>query len=199
ACNTTGCPRAGRMNPRVGVWSSLRRRSMVRVRRTRAIDMGFENDLLQRSAVAWNLTLAALLEQRGLSPQMTGWLQSLLPAVELIMLVLVLSALAAAVDRLWCARVRADLPWVVLGAVQVAGGLWALRLVYWVYKHPSAELGAIPARWDYLVSAILGGIALRRLPLALRVWVFALLSVVFLDAYVGRRPVALVLAGCLLG
>jgi D-alanyl-lipoteichoic acid acyltransferase DltB (MBOAT superfamily) len=166
---------------------------------SRAIDMGFQNDLLQRSAVAWNLTLGALLEQRGLSPQMAERLQSVLPAVELIVLVLVLAALAAAVDRLWCARVRADLFWAVLGAVQVAGGLWALRLVYWVYKHPSAELGAIPARWDYLVSAILGGIALRRLPLALRMWIFALLSVVLLDAYVGRRPFALVLAGCLLG
>src|SRR5262249_60316431 len=114
-------------------------------------------------------------------------------------LVVVLAALAGAVGRLWCARVRADPPWAVLGAVQVAGGLWALRLVYWVYKHPSAELGAIPARWDYLVSAILGGIALRRLPLALRMWIFALLSVVFLDAYVGRRPLAPVLAGCLPG
>jgi hypothetical protein len=55
--------------------------------------MGFENDLLQRNAIGWNLTLGALLEQRGLSPQMTEWLQSVLPAVELIVLVLVLSAL----------------------------------------------------------------------------------------------------------
>jgi D-alanyl-lipoteichoic acid acyltransferase DltB (MBOAT superfamily) len=166
---------------------------------SRAIDMGFENDLLQRNAIGWNFTLGALLEQRGLSPQMTEWLQSVLPAVELIVLVLVLSALAAAVDRLWCGRVRADLPWLVLGAIQVVGALWALRLIYWVYRHPSGELGAIPARWDYLVSAILGGIALRRLPLAVRVWVFALLSVAFLDAYVGRLPFAVVLAGCLLG
>src|SRR5262249_9585588 len=51
---------------------------------SRAIDMGFENDLLQRSAVAWNLTLGALLEQRGLSPQIAERLQSVLPAVELI-------------------------------------------------------------------------------------------------------------------
>ncbi|HJW68929.1 MAG TPA: MBOAT family O-acyltransferase [Candidatus Binatia bacterium] len=161
--------------------------------------MGFESDLLQRNAIGWNLTLGALLEQRGLSPQMSEWLQSVLPAVELIVLVLVISALAAAVDRLWCGRVRADLTWLVLGAIQVAGALWALRLIYWVYKHPSGELGAVPARWDFLVSAILGGIALRRMPLAVRVWVFALLSVVFLDTYVGRRPFAVVLAGCLLG
>jgi MBOAT, membrane-bound O-acyltransferase family len=166
---------------------------------SRAIDMGFESDLLQRNAIGWNFTLGALLEQRGLSPQMSEWLQSVLPAVELIVLVLVISALAAAVDRLWCGRVRADLPWLLLGAIQVAGALWALRLIYWVYQHPSAELGAVPGRWDYLVFAILAGVALRRVPLPVRIWLLAILSVILVESYVGRRAFCLVAGGCLLG
>ena len=54
--------------------------------------MGFENDLLQRKAVGWNFLLGALLEQRGVSPEATAWLQAVLPVVELIALVRVLAA-----------------------------------------------------------------------------------------------------------
>jgi MBOAT membrane-bound O-acyltransferase family protein len=163
------------------------------------IDMGLENDLLQRKAIGWNFTLFTALEERGVSPRVADWMLSLLPVVELVLLVGVLAAVAAAIDRLWCGRVRADLIWWVLGGIQAAGALWALWLIYWIYEHPSAELGAVPARWDYLVFAIVAGIALRRIPLRVRIWLLAVLSVVLVESYVGRRPFAVVFGGCLLG
>jgi hypothetical protein len=165
----------------------------------RVNDMGFESDLLQREAVGWNMTLVAMLEQRGLPAQMAGWLNTLLPVVELIALVAVLAAAAAVVERVWSSRVRADLVWWVLGSLQVVAVLWALRLLYWIYKHPSGELGAVPARWDYLVFAILVGIPLRRLPLLARTWLLAALSVVLVEQYVGRWPFLIVVAACLAG
>lgn len=161
--------------------------------------MEFENDLLQRTVAGWNLTLVAVLGRRGLSPQAADWLQSLLPLVEVILLVSVLAAAAATVDRLWCGRVRADLSWYALGAIQLAGALWALRLLYWVYEHPSSELAGVSGRWDYLTFAILAGIALRRVPLRARVWALALLSVALVESYVGRRPFCVVAGGCVLG
>jgi len=171
---------------------------MVRVR-GRNDGMGVENDLLQRKAVGWNFLVAALLEQRGVSPAVVAWLQAVLPVVELIAFVGVLAAAAATVDRLWCGRVRADLTWAVLGAIQVGAALVALRLLYWIYQHPSGDLGGVPGRWDYLAFAILGGLALRRVPLQARIWFLAVLSIVLLDAYVGRGPFLIVLAGCLAG
>ena len=161
--------------------------------------MGVESDLLQRKAVGWNFLIAALLEQRGMSPETAAWLQAVLPVVELIAFVGVLAAAAATVDRLWCGRVRADLTWWVLGAIQIGAALVALRLLYWIYQHPSGELGAVPCRWDYLAFAILGGLALRRIPLQARIWFLAVLSIVLLDAYVGRGPFLIVVAGCLAG
>ena len=89
--------------------------------------MGVENDLLQRKAVGWNFLVAALLEQRGMSPEAAAWLQAVLPVVELIAFVGVLAAAAATVDRLWCGRVRADLTWWVLGAIQIGAALVALE------------------------------------------------------------------------
>src|SRR5437899_8690987 len=111
--------------------------------------MGVESDLLQRKVVGWNFLVAPLLEQRGVPPAAAAWLQAVVPVVELIALVGVLAAAAATVDRLWCGRVRADLTWWVLGAIQVAGALVALRLLYWIYRHPNGDLGAVPCRWHY--------------------------------------------------
>ena len=161
--------------------------------------MGFENDLLQYKAIGWNLALLAALQERGLTPRMAEWVLSLLPVVELILMVGVLAAVAATVDRVWCRRVRADFVWWMLGAIQVAGALWALRLIYWIYEHPSNELGGVPVRWDYLAFAIVAGVALRRIPLRLRIWLLAVLSVALVESYVGRRPFAVVVGACVLG
>ena len=90
------------------------------------------------------------------------------------MLVLVLSALAAAVDRLWCDRVRADLTWVVLGAVQVAGGLWALRLSTGSTSIRARIWGRFPVAGTTWCSRSWRRIALRRVPLRARIWLLAI-------------------------
>jgi hypothetical protein len=161
--------------------------------------MGFESDLLLRKALAWNYTLVAHLEARGLPPAAAEWTSSLLPLLELIALVSVLAVAMARLDDLWGDRsARGRGRWLP-GAFLGASGLAALYLLRWVYRHPAADLNGLVCRWDYLVFAILAGIVVRRIPLRARVWLFALLSAVLILEYVRGLPFAVVMLGCVLG
>ena len=161
--------------------------------------MNFELDLFQRTVIGWNDVLVASLQRRGLPTALTGLLHSLLPLLELALLVTVVALAAGRVDRLWAERSRDGTRRMVLVALQAAAGLFALRLLYWVYLHPSAELSALPFRWDYLVMAILGGLVLRRVPRQARSWAIALLSTVLVFQYIGVALVRVILIACLLG
>lgn len=161
--------------------------------------MNFELDLFQRRVIGWNDVLVASLQRWGLPSALTGVLQSLLPLLELALLVTVVALAAGRVNRLWDERSRDGTRRMVLVALQAAAGLFALRLLYWVYLHPSAEQSALLFRWDYLVMAILGGLVLRRTPRQARIWGIAVLSIVLVFQYVGAVLVQVILIVCLLG
>ena len=161
--------------------------------------MGFEIDLLQRAAFGANMHLAALLQRHGVASSLVGRVQEVLLPIEFIFLVFVVAAGAARIDREWCGR-RADgmATWLLAGA-HAAAGLYALRLLYWVYLHPSSEAQAVVGRWDFLVAAILGGLVLRRAPSAVRHWALVVLSVLLLRFYVGEAAFDVVAGACLIG
>jgi len=161
--------------------------------------MGFEIDLLQRSAFGWNMRLATLLQHRGVPAALTDQLQGVLLLLELVLLLLAVAAVAAQIDHRWRARRGGRVESGLLAALHVAAGLYALRLLYWVYLHPSTELQAVAGRWDYLVAAMLGGLVLQRLPAAVRQWGLVALSLLLLRHYVGKQAVDTVTAACLIG
>jgi D-alanyl-lipoteichoic acid acyltransferase DltB (MBOAT superfamily) len=158
----------------------------------------FENDLLQRKALLFNLTLVNRLVHAGMSGSLAKLIVAVLPPLELIALVGLLALAAARVDSRLDSEGPGATSWWTLAAYAVAV-LCALGLLVWMYLHPAAELSALANRWDYLAFAILAGTVLRRVPLGARIWTFALLSVVLVATYIGRTQVTVILAGCLLG
>src|SRR5262245_4734221 len=101
--------------------------------------MGFEVDLLQRAAFGWNMHVAAFLQRHGVATSLVERLQEVLMPLELVLLVLGLAAVAARVDRWWRER-EPGTAWAwALGIFHVGAGLYAARLLYWVYRHPSSE------------------------------------------------------------
>src|SRR5262245_55083251 len=171
---------------------------MVSPRRT-GTAMNFEFDLLQRRVIGWNLELAAELIRRGYSPSIAGRLQAILPLIEVTLLTAVVAGIAALIEHLWARRPRAGIGWWIAAAGQAASVLVALRLLYWLYLHPSRDLAGLLSRWDYLVFTIFGGVTLRRVALPVRVWTLAVLSIVLLDDYVRHLPFRVLVATCLLG
>lgn len=161
--------------------------------------MGFEVDLCQRAAIAWNFALYAALQRWGVPAAATERLAMVLPLLELALLVGGLAAMASEIDRRWTVRRPGSAAARALGAVQVLAALGVLRLLYWIYLHPSREITGVAARWDYLVAAVLAGLVLRRAPLSLRIWLLVGLSWVVLEQYVGQTPVRVVAGACLLG
>jgi hypothetical protein len=87
----------------------------------------------------------------------------------------------------------------LLAALYVAAGLYAMRLLYWVIIHPGRELEEAAGRWDYLVAAILGGLALQRVPAPVRLWSLVAFSLLMLRYYVGAPVVDTMTAVCLAG
>lgn len=161
--------------------------------------MNFEVDLLQRRAFGWNYELLVALQRWGLPQALVDRLSPVLPLIEVVLLVTVVAELAARVERSWSEQAAGTPRWWLLAGVQAAGGLVALRLLSWIYWFPSQELGGLVFRWDYAVMVIIGGLALRRAPLRVRVWTFALVSLLVVDQYVGRQPMRIVVSACLLG
>ena len=162
--------------------------------------MNFEIDLLQRKIIGWNYLLLTALERWGMPALLVEWLSPVLPLLEVVLLVSVVAAGAAGEERLWRDRPHCRTAWWwVLTAVQAGVALVALRLLYWVYLHPSQDLTALLFRWDYVALVIVGGVVLRRVPLQVRIWTLALLSVALVDHYVGRMRLAVFLLVCLLG
>jgi D-alanyl-lipoteichoic acid acyltransferase DltB (MBOAT superfamily) len=161
--------------------------------------MNFEVDLYQRWAVGWNFVLVAALRGRGVPAAIVDWLNPLLPLLEISLLAVVLAAGAVRLERWWDERPRDGAwRWVVLAAM-AAAGVYALRLLYWLYLHPSNDLAAVVSRWDYLVFAVLGGLVLHQAPVRARTWALAVLSVVLVGQYYPAEPLRVVLGACLLG
>lgn len=159
----------------------------------------FHSDLLLRKAMALNFVLVKLLADDGLPAPMAQRLLMVLPTVELVMLVGCVASAAAYYERLSRDPAIAGGRRWVLHVIGVAGGLYSLRLLVWLHANPSHELAAFVCRWDYLIFAILAGTVLQLVPLRVRHWVLAVLSVVFVSAYVGSAQVEIILFGCLLG
>ena len=161
--------------------------------------MGFEVDILHRLAFHWNHALREALERHGAPAWLTENLQGFIFPLEFAVLVLAVAAAAAQVERHWQRRRTAGASIWLLGLVQVAAGLYALRLLYWVYLHPAKELQTVTGRWDYVVAAILGGLAMRRLPFAVRPWILAIVSVLLIHYYVGPVPSRVVFMASVVG
>lgn len=161
--------------------------------------MTFELDLLQRRAIHWNYAFALSLQERGLSEAATGWLLATLPMLEVTALVAVVGAVVARIDRRWCDGPGTGAAWWVLTALHGMAALGALRFLYWVYLHPGRDLAGLPFRWDYLAMVMLAGLPLARAPLGVRTWLLALLSVAFIDQYVGRLHLQVIGGTCLVG
>jgi D-alanyl-lipoteichoic acid acyltransferase DltB (MBOAT superfamily) len=161
--------------------------------------MNFEVDLYQRWVIGWNLVLVAALRDRGVPAAIVDWLPPLLPLLEISLLVAVLAAIAVRLERLWDEGPgEGAWRWVGLAAM-AAAGLYALRLLYWLYLHPSHDLAAVVSRWDYLVFAVAGGLVLNRAPVRARTWALAALSVVLVCQYYPLEPLRVLFGACLLG